>query len=125
MTWFGKDYGSVMQRECPQVDAPVGALCLRCEEAITAGDDGIVDVTGCPFHRACFIRMTVGSLAHQVRLCDCFIPGSVVPHEAPWMTKRQAAEEAVKFYEGEHELKPSQMRSLLIEEAVKHVRTSE
>ena len=104
-----------MELICERVDPPVDAMCLICGEDIAAEDDGIYDGGGSPFHRACFLRLTIGSLAHQLKLCTCFIGGSKVAHEPAWMSKRQAAEEAVKFFEGRHELTAAQLKAMLIE----------
>jgi hypothetical protein len=95
--WFGRDYGSPMQKDCPQIATPVGAYCFYCEESIVNGDDGIIDSGGNVLHYACFMRGLIGSINHQLGMCSCFHAGAVEVDELG--TKRQAAEAALRFYE--------------------------
>lgn len=109
-----------MQRDCPKVDVPLNLPCLHCEELFEADDDGIIDAGGSAFHRACWMHMIVGSIAHQVELCSCFRPADPILHDPSWMTTRQAAEEATRFFEGLHELNREQMKAFLIAENARH-----
>jgi hypothetical protein len=96
MKFFGRRYSSPAYAEAEQVDVPLGVRCARCDEAIASGDDGWL--TPAPFHRACFLRGIVGSVAHQQRRCLCFVPGSTVDDD-PALTRRQAAEAAERYFE--------------------------
>jgi hypothetical protein len=53
--------------------------------------------TEAPFHRACFMRSTIGSVAHQQKLCCCFLRGST-KEDDPAITLRQAAEAAMAYF---------------------------
>lgn len=93
--WFGIKFRARMYDECAEIETPVGELCGWCNEAIEAGSNGMVIYSPRPelrpaYHRACFIRQTVGSLAHIERRCSCFVPGSTSGDPAG-LTKRQAA----------------------------------
>lgn len=105
MYWFGKKSFSRACEESRQVPIPVGKPCLHCEEPITIDDFGyitpVVEESGVrlvPYHYACFLRGTIGSLAHQEHRCSCYVSGSD-EGDPPGMTKRQAAEAAVHFWE--------------------------
>jgi hypothetical protein len=76
----------------------MGALCAHCNEPIAANDAGFLmsPPVAVAFHRACFLRSVVGSVAHQMRLCSCFVPGSTCSDD-PNLTRRQAAEAAMAF----------------------------
>jgi hypothetical protein len=100
MRYFGKNYGAPIYEDAEQVPAPVGELCVHCGEAITDGDDGFV-LPGAglaPYHRACFLRGIIGSVAHVQHRCSCFVPGSS-ENDPPGMTRREAAEAAVSTLE--------------------------
>lgn len=71
MTYFGWKYRGVVYDLAEPIPVPVGALCLHCEELIGEGEDGFRDAGMNVFHRACFIRMIVGSVAHQKGTCGC------------------------------------------------------
>lgn len=49
-----------------RIDAPVGNLCMRCEDAIADGDNGRVSVTGRTEHRECSLRGVMGGIGHLV-----------------------------------------------------------
>jgi hypothetical protein len=49
-------------------------------------------------HLNCFMRQTIGSVAHQLKQCRCYVPGST-EEDPPGMTKRQAADAAVAVYD--------------------------
>jgi hypothetical protein len=96
--WFGEHWGGAVCNETPHVETPVGALCAWCGEAFVEGDQGLfidnvsegqgVEANDVPFHRNCFLRQMVGSIGHQLRLCECY--GGVLSDPED-MTKRQAA----------------------------------
>lgn len=95
--WFGAWHPAPAYLDTPEVETPVGAPCGYCEETILAGDDGFIDAGGKPFHRACFLRMVIGSVAHVQHRCSCFVQGA---HEGdpPGMTLREGAEAALEAF---------------------------
>lgn len=93
--WFGRKYNAPAYRDSPQVPAPAGELCTNCLESILEGDDGWLDAAGNPFHRACWYREVIGSLAHVQRRCSCYRPGST-ESDPLGLTAREAAEEVLK-----------------------------
>lgn len=78
-------------RECdPSIElarTPVGVGCFHCGETIVQGDIGFMvghfDLSNDPnlpevvanevaYHRECFLRLVLGSIAHQDRTCHCY-----------------------------------------------------
>jgi len=87
--WFGpRPWGPALQDEneeglprvrTKEIPAPIGELCLGCDEAIQEGDYGELVVLGGgtqaaptaelrPLHRECGLLRGVG---HEVGLCNC------------------------------------------------------
>lgn len=87
----------------PPVETPVGALCAHCGEPIAKDDGGcLLPYIGEPnepselaYHHACFMRSTIGSVAHQQRRCFCF---GGTGEDDPALTTRQAAEAAATYF---------------------------
>jgi hypothetical protein len=73
VTYFGKAHDAPIYRHTFQLPAPVGQPCMYCGEAILEGTDGFRDSVNNPFHRECFLRLLLGSVAHQMRACSCFL----------------------------------------------------
>jgi hypothetical protein len=48
-----------------------------------------------PFHHECMFRVLMGSVAHVLRRCSCFVPGSE-ESDPPFMSKRNAARAAIQ-----------------------------
>lgn len=96
--WFGKMYTAPVYFETPEAATPAGADCFYCEEVIAGNDDGWFDSGGNPFHRPCWLRMVIGSVAHIEGRCSCFVPGAD-EGDAPGLTKRAAAEAALRAFE--------------------------
>ena len=100
MKFFGRR-AACPDNDVPLVPVPVGETCAHCHETIVAGDDGWwVPYLGSPgeprelaFHHACHLRGIIGSVAHQKRLCSCYVPGSTCGDD-PKLTRRKAAEAA-------------------------------
>lgn len=105
MNYFGSpNFGDPSMQ--PRIDPPVGRFCCWCGEPIAASDSGVVTPvalvgtppapastpTDLPYHEACFVRTTVGSVGHQRGACPCF--GGQF-EDPPGMTLRQAAEAAL------------------------------
>jgi hypothetical protein len=101
MRWFGRKLAAPIYDDCPEVSVPASTACFRCCETIESDDDGFIDAGGAAFHRACFLRPILGSIAHQLGLCACHgHEEPCLPNDKP--TIRQEAEAAVAFYESTH-----------------------
>jgi hypothetical protein len=96
--WFGESFDAPVYRECKKTDTPAGIKCFYCGEGIGRDDNGYIDGGGSVFHRACFLRLIYGSVAHQLRTCSCFGGGPCTPWPKG-MTVRQEAEDAVELHE--------------------------
>lgn len=74
--------------------------CPLCDEPVTPQDDA-APLNGHPrgCHRACLVRASAGSVGHQLGECDCH--GKVDTSEQG-MTRRQAAEAALRFWRSTH-----------------------
>ncbi len=68
--------------------------CHWCEEPVTDADPP-VNASG-SLHRECAYRAACGSLAHLMRKCSCYVPGSQ-EGDPEGMTKREAARAAWGF----------------------------
>jgi hypothetical protein len=68
--------------------------CFHCGEAILPSENRIECANGPLAHGNCFLRCVIGSVAHLLRKCRCFVPGSILV-DPEGMTRRQAAEAAV------------------------------
>jgi len=90
--WFGPAPFSAMCRdhEIAHVPTPVGVPCAWCDEPIAADDCGYFYAGPTPpaVHFECFVRQTLGSVAHQQRRCSCYGGHDEDP---PGMSKRDAA----------------------------------
>jgi hypothetical protein len=91
--YFGEPWNPGIARLEP-VATPIGQPCLHCQETIEYGDQGLM--VPAPVHLECFLRMVVGSIAHQNRTCACF-GGSDEP--PPGLTRREEAIAAIAHYE--------------------------
>ncbi len=110
MRWFGPSWGSQLNIDLNRMAVPEGCPCEHCGEAIEEGNQGI-ELDGIEpkamFHLNCFLRQVIGSVAHQMRTCSCYVPGA---HEGdpPELTLRQGANLAVELWaekekRGEHD----------------------
>jgi hypothetical protein len=73
--------------------------CLHCQEEIVAGDPILPFNNGeVAMHRACGLRSIIGSVAHQMKTCSCFVCGSS-DGDPEGMTRREAAEAALSLWE--------------------------
>jgi hypothetical protein len=85
MKWFGTSWNAPINQESEHVATPVDDICMHCTERIAAADDGVIiphrgetvpncdyEATAKPYHRECFLRITLGSLAHLERRCSCY-----------------------------------------------------
>lgn len=90
-------FGPPEQRKAgeTQVPTPVGKVCRICDEAIAQGDMGTIDADGNVEHYECLMRLIIGSVGHLKRRCSCYGGDEEDP---PGMTKRQAAQAAVRLW---------------------------
>jgi len=70
-------------------------LCNYCDEPVEEGERHPAFRSE-PMHRACGLRLIVGSVAHLQGRCSCYVEGSEA-NDDPKLTKRQAAEEVARF----------------------------
>lgn len=115
MKYFGHMYTAPMYLDAAEVPVPINAECIHCLEKFEPGDDGIMTDDGAPFHRACFFRTTIGSVAHLQKRCSCYIPGST-EEDPPGMTRRQAAQAALTLCEVLNRAK-EQMKAKVLRDA--------
>jgi hypothetical protein len=102
MKYFGGRHSAICA-DLERIEAPTCAPCAHCGELIRATDDGFaLPVLGEPilaaYHRECFLRAIVGSVAHQRRLCSCYVPGATCG-DNPKLSTREAARYAVQMWE--------------------------
>lgn len=104
MKYFGRSKHAAICDELERIEAPTCAPCQHCGEAIGRNDDGfaIDQYQGggvfilAPYHRACFLRGIIGSVAHQLKRCSCY--GGADDDDAD-LTVREAAQAAVDLWE--------------------------
>lgn len=101
---FGPDWdGTPAGEELERVPVPIGELCSWCEEPFAEPDTGILmihlagDGTAAwrGQHRCCHLRQVFGSVSCQMG----HGPGGICRGDDPALTKRQAAEAAVAFFQ--------------------------
>jgi hypothetical protein len=93
MTWFGPPVDLAICQELDHVPAPIGRRCSHCREQFARGESGVI--AGAPLHIECFMRVTLGSVAHQARRCACYGGGEYDP---PGVSQRQAAKAAWEYF---------------------------
>jgi hypothetical protein len=101
MKWFGPEpFGplSMTNERTPTPTEP----CSWCEEPFADEDCGVVlpfitIETGqtLAYHRECFLRMTIGSMAHQAQTCTCH---GGTEEDPPGLTRREAAKWAMEMF---------------------------
>lgn len=104
ITWFGPTWESQLNKESPEVPAPIGAACTFCHEMIVEGESGVMmntvgissHITHYPYHLECHLRTVVGGINHQLHLCRCF--KGTKPSDPEGMPPRIAAKAAVDLY---------------------------
>lgn len=84
---------------CGEQIMPLPNLCDHCREKVhgAPGSGYVAADRGELFHRNCFIRTIVGSVAHQLKTCSCYVPGST-EGDAPELTRREAADAAARLF---------------------------
>lgn len=91
-----------MNVEEEQCSVPVGWPCFWCEENVGVADQGMIDHTGNVYHRECFMRPIIGSVAHLLKRCSCFNPESI-ECDPKGYTRREAAKLALALWEEQTE----------------------
>jgi hypothetical protein len=77
--------------------------CVHCRERLVVGDEIVVMNNGeMLMHRNCALRGVVGSAAHILKICSCYVPGST-ESDPPELSVREAANFAVELWTYEHE----------------------
>jgi hypothetical protein len=71
-------------------------ICQWCEEPIEEAETVRPCVSVIEMHRECAYRAACGSLAHLMRRCSCYVPGSC-EGDPKGMTTREAAMAAWEF----------------------------
>lgn len=104
MQWFGRGWGASICEPESHVPTPAGMPCGRCEEAIEAGDFGVM-MPFCmqdgnslrPLHYACHLRSFIGGINHLKGTCFCC--GGADDPDPPELSRREAALAAMEFFE--------------------------
>lgn len=118
MQYFGEaypsdDYPAAIYLDLERVDAPVGQLCIWCEEPVEEGDRGFIQScmirkhpvtdeylhTREPVHHECNFRQTIGSVKHQRGECGCATGDFSNDDDAEYATLREAARAALAEFE--------------------------
>lgn len=98
VTYFGKAHTGAVYYLAEPIETPVGSICLYCEELIVADDDGFRDAGFNIFHRECFTRMIIGSVAHMKGTCGCWDSKTATCDDAEEaIGKREGARRALKY----------------------------
>lgn len=90
------------------------AVCPHCREAIAAGEQVARAPHGADvsvWHYECFQRTLVGSVAHQMRSCRCFVAYSTCG-DLPSLTVRQSAQAATRYWLRHRQAQPIRQMDL-------------
>lgn len=110
LTYFGPPWDAPIMESAAQVPIPLGEQCLYCPDPILDGEQGVmlpyvdVEEDGAPrgglraVHRECFLRATVGTVAHLKGECSCKQPGSDDP-QLSWREEGRAVIEWLEWLE--------------------------
>lgn len=69
--------------------------CAWCHEPVMPGEQHPAFEE--PMHFECGFRSVVGSMAHLLRRCSCYVAGSELG-DPPGLSRREAAREALAVY---------------------------
>ena len=81
-------------------------LCPHCEEPVFPGEPVhplLRDGQPCDYHEECVVRIIVGSVAHQLKACSCYLPGAAGHEDPPDMSKRESAKRAFDYFQLQYE----------------------
>lgn len=78
--YFGVRWNAPAFEDAVELPCPVGEKCLLCSQEVVDGESGVitgyVDAEGngglAPQHIECFLRSTLGSVAHLEMRCTCY-----------------------------------------------------
>jgi hypothetical protein len=88
------------------IDIKLPPHCPWCLEPILPGEPVLPcvrDGLPCDYHEECMIRAGFGSVAHQLKVCSCFLPGAEAHEDPPDMSKRAAAKLAFDYFTLQYE----------------------
>ena len=102
MRYFGPS--KLKEGDKRKVAAPIGVLCIWCQEPIGRFDMGTINDAEQVLHYECAIRGVVGSVGHQRGTCSCF---GGTEEDPPGLTKREAAIAALVVWKRDY-LPPSE-----------------
>lgn len=103
VVYFGVRWDAPHFDEAVEVPTPVGEKCLYCREPVVEGESGTlmpvgqIDGPGTvePVHIECFLRSTIGDVAHLEGRCTCYGGGD--RDERPYrVTARETMEWVVR-----------------------------
>lgn len=101
MKWFGERRFAPICDDMDCAATPVDQLCAHCDEAIQQGDDGFLIPTllggEYPYHYVCHMRAIIGGVNHLKGICTCC--GGDQEPDPPGLSRYQAAQAAVHYYE--------------------------
>jgi hypothetical protein len=98
--WFGPEPFANACLEGTRVPIPL-AQCDFCDEPFLDTDvgfemEGPLGAYSTPIHQECMLRLVVGSVAHQMKMCSCYGgPGS---DHVQGQSKREEARAAVRYH---------------------------
>jgi hypothetical protein len=78
-------------------------VCFHCGESIEEGEARIACANGPVAHRNCFLRGVIGSVAHVLKACRCYVRESTLG-DPEGMSRREAADAAVLVWEARNEM---------------------
>lgn len=94
--YFGRRYDAPAYDDSDQVETPVGATCVWCDEAIADDDDGWLNGVDQASHRECWLRAVIGGANHITGRCSCC--GGDQDPDPPGLSRREAARAAVRAF---------------------------
>jgi hypothetical protein len=106
MKYFGRPYNAAIYEGIQSTLVPIDQSCVYCSERFLEGDDGFIDAGNSPLHRECFLRMIVGSVAHQMHACNCALGEDAVDSEEG-VSRREGAKLAVAYLESRRSSYPA------------------
>ena len=106
MKWFGEPWRLDICRPEARIEVPVGARCGHCQERLLAGEQGVLlpysnGIAGSrlAYHLDCSLRLVIGGLNHLQCRCACYRCKGTEPPDPPEMTVKEAARQAVLYWE--------------------------
>lgn len=103
--YFGVRWDAPHFDDATKIPTPIGETCLYCDEPIVEGESGTLmnyvselGMTHRPAHIECWLRSTVGDVAHLEGRCTCYGGGDrdTRPYRATaretmeWLVRRKS-----------------------------------